>query len=195
MAILQLVMLMQIGLSACGKEEIVEEPKPDKEQMTIQIENGRYVNITGLSITSDTRVSANEEISNPEAVGVSSILTGDYEGTLHSGDYITIELEVDDPRFYASTDEQTGEEKGVQKFVFNVMDTNGATKNFRGIELKDGAYYIITAKDVLMFDSAKDGQASEYSIYGNHINDKQSIENGESTETITETQVEDSTEG
>ena len=191
-AVLQLAMLMSISLVACGDNKPDEKSAPSKVQMTIQIENGRYVDITGLSVTSDTRVNATEELENPEAVGVSSILTGDYEGTLRSGDYITIELETDDPKFYATSDESTENKEGVQKFVFNVMDTNGTNKNFRDIELKDGAYYIITNDEIKMFDNAEDGQNSELSLYGNYIKNSQgaSEQSSESEEVNTDTNTE-----
>ena len=190
-AAIQLALTLALSLVACGEEEVVEKPTASDVEMTIQIENGRYVNITGLSITSDTRVDEDEQINKPENTGVSSVL-GDiveYETTLHSGDVLTVQLSTPDPNFYKETDD-SGNVTGVQKFVFTVIDNNGNAQVYNDIELMDGAYYIITSDGVYTFDNESDAHSSGYSLYGNYIG----TGNSENEEVVDETVEVDATE-
>lgn len=132
---------MALSLVACGKEEVQEKPEASSVQMTISIINDRDVDITGLSIYSDTRVDADEQTNAPENTGVSSLLNeGD---VLTPGDTAKVTLTVDDPMFNATQDEN-GNTVGEQKFVISVTDVNGNTENYSGVSLTDGATFTIS---------------------------------------------------
>ena len=77
---------------------------------------------------------------NPENNGVKSLL-GDDE--LKHGDVAEISLTIDDPNFHA-VENGNGEIVGVQKFKIIATDRNGGVRTYNEIELKDGAWYVIT---------------------------------------------------
>lgn len=54
-----------------------------------------------------------------------------------------ISLTIDDPNFHA-VENENGEIVGVQKFKIIATDRNGGLHTYDDIELKDGAWYVIT---------------------------------------------------
>ncbi|MEG1935757.1 MAG: hypothetical protein RR141_07155, partial [Rikenellaceae bacterium] len=103
--------------------------------------------IPTLSISSDTRVTPEEQAKNPEAVAVESILK-DNE-VLNPGDTLKVELTVDDPKAYEKVDEN-GKVTGTQTFIISAVDVNGNSLKYTNTLLVDGAVYTITA-DKLLF--------------------------------------------
>lgn len=141
MALVTVGCALALSLVACGKEEVQEKPEAQSIQMTVSIINDRDVDITGLSIYSDARVDANEQTTNPENAGVSSLLKdGD---VLTPGDTVKVTLTVDDPMFNATEDE-SGATVGEQKFAVDVVDINGNVNTYTGISLSDGATFTIS---------------------------------------------------
>ena len=141
MALVTVGCALALSLVACGKEEVQEKPEAQPIQMTVSIINDRDVDITGLSIYSDARVDANEQTTNPENAGVSSLLKdGD---VLTPGDTAKVTLTVDDPMFNATEDE-SGATVGEQKFAVDVVDINGNVNTYTGISLSDGATFTIS---------------------------------------------------
>lgn len=141
MALVTVGCALALSLVACGKEEVQEKPEAQSIQMTVSIINDRDVDITGLSIYSDARVDANEQTTNPENAGVSSLLKdGD---VLTPGDTAKVTLTVDDPMFNATEDEN-GATVGEQKFAVDVVDINGNVNTYTGISLSDGATFTIS---------------------------------------------------
>lgn len=141
MALVTVGCALVLSLVACGKEEVQEKPEAQPIQMTVSIINDRDVDITGLSIYSDARVDANEQTTNPENAGVSSLLKdGD---VLTPGDTAKVTLTVDDPMFNATEDE-SGATVGEQKFAVDVVDINGNVNTYTGISLSDGATFTIS---------------------------------------------------
>lgn len=141
MALVTVGCALVLSLVACGKEEVQEKPEAQPIQMTVSIINNRDVDITGLSIYSDARVDANEQTTNPENAGVSSLLKdGD---VLTPGDTAKVTLTVDDPMFNATEDE-SGATVGEQKFAVDVVDINGNVNTYTGISLSDGATFTIS---------------------------------------------------
>lgn len=180
--------VMALSLVACGKEEVQEKPEASSVQMTISIINDRDVDITGLSIYSDSRVDADEQTNAPENTGVSSLLNeGD---VLTPGDTAKVTLTVDDPMFNATQDEN-GNTVGEQKFVISVTDVNGNTESYNDISLSDGATFTIsdngiyngtpednaaasesTASDTTSSDAADDtGDVTDSDASGNEVAD------------------------
>ena len=141
MALVTVGCALALSLVACGKEEVQEKPEAQSIQMTVSIINDRDVDITGVSIYSDARVDANEQTTNPENAGVSSLLKdGD---VLTPGDTVKVTLTVDDPMFNATEDE-SGATVGEQKFAVDVVDINGNVNTYTGISLSDGATFTIS---------------------------------------------------
>lgn len=141
MALVTVGCALALSLVACGKEEVQEKPEAQSIQMTVSIINDRDVDITGVSLYSDARVDANEQTTNPENAGVSSLLKdGD---VLTPGDTVKITLTVDDPMFNATEDE-SGATVGEQKFAVDVVDINGNVNTYTGISLSDGATFTIS---------------------------------------------------
>lgn len=141
MALVTVGCALALSLVACGKEEVQEKPEAQPIQMTVSIINDRDVDITGVSIYSDARVDANEQTTNPENAGVSSLLKdGD---VLTPGDTVKVTLTVDDPMFNATEDE-SGATVGEQKFAVDVVDINGNVNTYTGISLSDGATFTIS---------------------------------------------------
>lgn len=141
MALVTVGCALALSLVACGKEEVQEKPEAQSIQMTVSIINDRDVDITDLSIYSDARVDANEQTTNPENAGVSSLLKdGD---VLTPGDTAKVTLTVDDPMFNATEDE-SGATVGEQKFAVDVVDINGNVNTYTGISLSDGATFTIS---------------------------------------------------
>lgn len=141
MALVTIGCALALSLVACGQEEVQEKPEAQSIQMTVSIINDRDVDITGVSIYSDARVDANEQTTNPENAGVSSLLKdGD---VLTPGDTVKVTLTVDDPMFNATEDE-SGATVGEQKFAFDVVDINGNVNTYTGISLSDGATFTIS---------------------------------------------------
>lgn len=141
MALVTVGCALALSLVACGNEEVQEKPEAQSIQMTVSIINDRDVDITGVSIYSDARVDANEQTTNPENAGVSSLLKdGD---VLTPGDTIKVTLTVDDPMFNATEDE-SGATVGEQKFAVDVVDINGNVNTYTGISLSDGATFTIS---------------------------------------------------
>lgn len=141
MALVTVGCALALSLVACGKEEVQEKPEAQSIQMTVSIINDRDVDITGVSIYSDARVDANEQTTNPENAGVSSLLKdGD---VLTPGDTVKVTLTVDDPMFNATEDE-SGATVGEQKFAVDVVDINGNINTYTGISLSDGATFTIS---------------------------------------------------
>lgn len=141
MALVTVGCALALSLVACGKEEVQEKPEAQPIQMTVSIINDRDVDITGVSIYSDARVDANEQTTNPENAGVSSLLKdGD---VLTPGDTAKVTLTVDDPMFNATEDE-SGDTVGEQKFAVDVVDINGNVNTYTGISLSDGATFTIS---------------------------------------------------
>lgn len=140
MALVTVGCALALSLVACG-EEVQEKPEAQPIQMTVSIINDRDVDITGVSIYSDARVDANEQTTNPENAGVSSLLKdGD---VLTPGDTVKVTLTVDDPMFNATEDE-SGATVGEQKFAVDVVDINGNVNTYTGISLSDGATFTIS---------------------------------------------------
>lgn len=141
MALVTVGCALALSLVACGKEEVVEEPKAQPTSMTISIVNDRDVDITGVSIYSDVRVDAEEQTTSPENTGVSSLLNdGD---VLTPGDTIKVSLTVDDPMFNTTKDE-SGAVVGEQKFAVDIVDINGNVNTYTGISLSDGTTFTIS---------------------------------------------------
>ena len=141
MALVTVGCALALSLVACGNEEVQEKPEAQSIQMTVSIINDRDVDITGVSIYSDARVDANEQTTNPENAGVSSLLKdGD---VLTPGDTVKVTLTVDDPMFNATEDE-SGATVGEQKFAVDVVDINGNFNTYTGISLSDGATFTIS---------------------------------------------------
>ena len=141
MALVTVGCALALSLVACGEEEVQEKPEAQSIQMTVSIINDRDVDITGVSIYSDARVDANEQTTNPENAGVSSLLKdGD---VLTPGDTVKVTLTVDDPMFNATEDE-SGATVGEQKFAVDVVDINGNVNTYTGISLSDGATFTIS---------------------------------------------------
>lgn len=141
MALVTVGCALALSLVACGEEEVQEKPEAQPIQMTVSIINDRDVDITGVSIYSDARVDANEQTTNPENTGVSSLLKdGD---VLTPGDTVKLTLTVDDPMFNATEDE-SGATVGEQKFAVDVVDINGNVNTYTGISLSDGATFTIS---------------------------------------------------
>lgn len=141
MALVTVGCALALSLVACGTEEVQEKPEAQPIQMTVSIINDRDVDITGVSIYSDARVDANEQTTNPENAGVSSLLKdGD---VLTPGDTVKVTLTVDDPMFNATEDE-SGATVGEQKFAVDVVDINGNVNTYTGISLSDGATFTIS---------------------------------------------------
>lgn len=141
MALVTVGCALALSLVACGTEEVQEKPEAQSIQMTVSIINDRDVDITGVSIYSDARVDANEQTTNPENAGVSSLLKdGD---VLTPGDTVKVTLTVDDPMFNATEDE-SGATVGEQKFAVDVVDINGNVNTYTGISLSDGATFTIS---------------------------------------------------
>ena len=141
MALVTVGCALALSLVACGKEEVQEKPEAQSIQMAVSIINDRDVDITGLSIYSDARVDANEQTTNPENAGVSSLLKdGD---VLTPGDTAKVTLTVDDPMFNA-TENESGATVGEQKFAVDVVDINGNVNTYTGISLSDGATFTIS---------------------------------------------------
>lgn len=141
MALVTVGCALALSLVACGNEEVQEKPEAQSIQMTVSIINDRDVDITGVSIYSDARVDANEQTTNPENAGVSSLLKdGD---VLTPGDTVKVTLTVDDPMFNATEDE-SGATVGEQKFAVDVVDINGNVNTYTGISLSDGATFTIS---------------------------------------------------
>lgn len=141
MALVTVGCALALSLVACGEEEVQEKPEAQPIQMTVSIINDRDVDITGVSIYSDARVDANEQTTNPENAGVSSLLKdGD---VLTPGDTVKVTLTVDDPMFNATEDE-SGATVGEQKFAVDVVDINGNVNTYTGISLSDGATFTIS---------------------------------------------------
>lgn len=141
MALVTVGCALALSLVACGNEEVQEKPEAQSIQMTVSIINDRDIDITGVSIYSDARVDANEQTTNPENAGVSSLLTdGD---VLTPGDTVKVTLTVDDPMFNATEDE-SGATVGEQKFAVDVVDINGNVNTYTGISLSDGATFTIS---------------------------------------------------
>lgn len=141
MALVTVGCALALSLVACGEEEVQEKPEAQSIQMTVSIINDRDVDITGVSIYSDARVDANEQTTNPENAGVSSLLKdGD---VLTPGDTVKVNLTVDDPMFNATEDE-SGATVGEQKFAVDVVDINGNVNTYTGISLSDGATFTIS---------------------------------------------------
>lgn len=141
MALVTVGCALALSLVACGNEEVQEKPEAQPIQMTVSIINDRDVDITGVSIYSDARVDANEQTTNPENAGVSSLLKdGD---VLTPGDTVKVTLTVDDPMFNATEDE-SGATVGEQKFAVDVVDINGNVNTYTGISLSDGATFTIS---------------------------------------------------
>lgn len=141
MALVTVGCALALSLVACGEEEVQEKPEAQSIQMTVSIINDRDVDITGVSIYSDARVDANEQTTNPENAGVSSLLKdGD---VLTPGDTVKVTLTVDDPMFNATEDE-SGATVGEQKFAVDVVDINGNVNTYTEISLSDGATFTIS---------------------------------------------------
>ena len=141
MALVTVGCALALSLVACGEEEVQEKPEAQSIQMTVSIINDRDVDITGVSIYSDARVDANEQTTNPENAGVSSLLKdGD---VLTPGDTVKVTLTVDDPMFNATEDE-SGVTVGEQKFAVDVVDINGNVNTYTEISLSDGATFTIS---------------------------------------------------
>lgn len=141
MALVTVGCALALSLVACGQEEVQEKPEAQSIQMTVSIINDRDVDITGVSIYSDARVDSNEQTTNPENAGVSSLLKdGD---VLTPGDTVKVTLTVDDPMFNATEDE-SGATVGEQKFAVDVVDINGNVNTYTGISLSDGATFTIS---------------------------------------------------
>lgn len=141
MALVTVGCALALSLVACGKEEVQEKPEAQSIQMTVSIINDRDVDITGVSIYSDARVDANEQTTNPENAGVSSLLKdGD---VLTPGDTVKVTLTVDDPMFN-TTEDESGATVGEQKFAVDVVDINGNVNTYTGISLSDGATFTIS---------------------------------------------------
>ena len=141
MALVTVGCALALSLVACGEEEVQEKPEAQPIQMTVSIINDRDVDITGVSIYSDARVDANEQTTNPENAGVSSLLKdGD---VLSHGDTVKVTLTVDDPMFNATEDE-SGATVGEQKFAVDVVDINGNVNTYTEISLSDGATFTIS---------------------------------------------------
>lgn len=141
MALVTVGCALALSLVACGTEEVQEKPEAQSIQMTVSIINDRDVDITGVSIYSNARVDANEQTTNPENAGVSSLLKdGD---VLTPGDTAKVTLTVDDPMFNATEDE-SGATVGEQKFAVDVVDINGNVNTYTGISLSDGATFTIS---------------------------------------------------
>lgn len=141
MALVTVGCALALSLVACGNEEVQEKPEAQSIQMTVSIINDRDVDITGVSIYSDARVDADEQTTNPENAGVSSLLKdGD---VLTPGDTVKVTLTVDDPMFNATEDE-SGATVGEQKFAVDVVDINGNVNTYTGISLSDGATFTIS---------------------------------------------------
>lgn len=141
MALVTVGCALALSLVACGEEEVQEKPEAQPIQMTVSIINDRDVDITGVSIYSDARVDANEQTTNPENAGVSSLLKdGD---VLTPGDTVKVTLTVDDPMFNATEDE-SGATVGEQRFAVDVVDINGNVNTYTGISLSDGATFTIS---------------------------------------------------
>lgn len=141
MALVTVGCALALSLVACGQEEVQEKPEAQPIQMTVSIINDRDVDITGVSIYSDARVDANEQTTNPENAGVSSLLKdGD---VLTPGDTVKVTLTVDDPMFN-TTEDESGATVGEQKFAVDVVDINGNVNTYTGISLSDGATFTIS---------------------------------------------------
>ena len=141
MALVTVGCALALSLVACGEEEVQEKPEAQPIQMTVSIINDRDVDITGVSIYSDARADADEQTTNPENAGVSSLLKdGD---VLTPGDTVKVTLTVDDPMFNATEDE-SGATVGEQKFAVDVVDINGNVNTYTGISLSDGATFTIS---------------------------------------------------
>lgn len=141
MALVTVGCALALSLVACGEEEVQEKPEAQPIQMTVSIINDRDVDITGVSIYSDARADADEQTTNPENAGVSSLLKdGD---VLTPGDTVKVTLTVDDPMFNATEDE-SGATVGEQKFAVDVVDINGNFNTYTGISLSDGATFTIS---------------------------------------------------
>lgn len=187
---------MVLSLAACGKQEVVETPEAEPVAMSISIINDKDIDITGISIYSDTRVDADEQTSDPENTGVTSLLGSD---VLTPGDTLKVNLTVDDPMFNTTTDEE-GNTVGEQKFVIAVTDINGNVNAYSGMSLRDGIVYTVDANGIYegaptdVTEATEANETTDESVEDEVLVDDEAVESadaaGESDDVASEPEAE-----